>query len=123
MPTIEPRGHQIASLLEERILVVDGAMGTAIQARDLHGGDFGGPGVGGCNEFLVESRPLARKLTDTGVSAVVADPRRVDTYVRADVTPNTCIILEDNGRRSLKRIVTAIRDAGGCLRSTQRPTH
>ncbi|MEO8070012.1 MAG: DHH family phosphoesterase [Acidobacteriota bacterium] len=66
-------------------------------------------------EFLVESRPLVRRLVDDGVPATVADPKRVDSYVRADITPSTCIIVEDNGRRSLKRIVTAIRDAGGSL--------
>jgi nanoRNase/pAp phosphatase (c-di-AMP/oligoRNAs hydrolase) len=66
-------------------------------------------------EFLVESRPMARRLVDDGVLATVADPRRVDSYLRADLTPNTCVIVEDGGRRGLKRIVTAIRDAGGSL--------
>jgi nanoRNase/pAp phosphatase (c-di-AMP/oligoRNAs hydrolase) len=66
-------------------------------------------------EFLVESRPLARRLADDGIPATVADPRRVDSYLRADVTPSTCVIIEDNGRRGLKRLVTAIRDAGGSL--------
>ncbi len=66
-------------------------------------------------EFLVESRPLARRLVESGVPATVGDPKRVDSYLRADVSPNTCVIVEDNGRRSLKRVVTAIRDAGGCL--------
>jgi nanoRNase/pAp phosphatase (c-di-AMP/oligoRNAs hydrolase) len=66
-------------------------------------------------EFLVESRPLARRLVDDGVPATVADPKRVDSYLRADLTPTTCVIVEDNGRRGLKRVVTAIRDAGGSL--------
>ena len=66
-------------------------------------------------EFLVESRPLARRLVEDGVSATVADPRRVDSYLRADLTPTTCVIVEDSGKRPLKRIVTAIRDAGGSL--------
>ena len=66
-------------------------------------------------EFLVESRSLARRLVDDGVPATVADPRRVDSYLRADLSPTTCVIVEDNGRRGLKRIVTAIRDAGGSL--------
>jgi nanoRNase/pAp phosphatase (c-di-AMP/oligoRNAs hydrolase) len=66
-------------------------------------------------EFLVESRPMARRLVDDGISATVADPRRLDSYVRADLTPNTVVIVEDGGRKSLKRIVTAIRDAGGSL--------
>jgi nanoRNase/pAp phosphatase (c-di-AMP/oligoRNAs hydrolase) len=66
-------------------------------------------------EFLVESRPLARRLVDDGIPATVADPKRVDSYLRADLTPNTCVIVEDGGRRGLKRVVTAIRDAGGSL--------
>jgi nanoRNase/pAp phosphatase (c-di-AMP/oligoRNAs hydrolase) len=66
-------------------------------------------------EFLVERRPLARRLVDDHIAATVADPRRVDSYLRADLSPSTCVIVEDNGKRSLKRIVTAIRDAGGSL--------
>ena len=66
-------------------------------------------------EFLVESRPLARRLVDSGVPATVGDPKRVDSYLRTDITPNTCVIVEDSGRRGLKRTVTAIRDAGGSL--------
>jgi nanoRNase/pAp phosphatase (c-di-AMP/oligoRNAs hydrolase) len=66
-------------------------------------------------QFLVENRPLARRLVEDGVSATVADPGRMDSYLRADLNPTTCVIIEDNGRRSLKRIVTAIRDAGGSL--------
>ena len=62
-------------------------------------------------EFLVESRPLARRLVEDGVSVTVADPKRMDSWVRADLTPTTCVILEDNGRRSLKRIVTAVRES------------
>ena len=53
-------------------------------------------------DFLVESRPLARRLHDAGVEASAGDPRRVDTYLKADITPNTCFIVEDNGRRSIK---------------------
>jgi nanoRNase/pAp phosphatase (c-di-AMP/oligoRNAs hydrolase) len=66
-------------------------------------------------EFLVESRPLARRLTESGIPATLGDPKRIDSYLRADISPNTCVLVEDSGRRSLKRIVTAIRDAGGCL--------
>ena len=66
-------------------------------------------------EFLVESRPLARRLVEDGVPATVADPRRVDSYLRADLSPVTCVIVEDTGKRSLKKVVTAIRDAGGSL--------
>jgi nanoRNase/pAp phosphatase (c-di-AMP/oligoRNAs hydrolase) len=66
-------------------------------------------------EFLVESRPLARRLHDAGMQVIAADLRRTDTYVKADLTPSTCVIVEDNGRRSLTKILEAIRDAGGTL--------
>jgi len=66
-------------------------------------------------EFLVESRPLARRLVEDQIAATVADPKKVDSYLRADLSPSTCVLVEDNGTRSLKRIVSAIRDAGGSL--------
>ena len=66
-------------------------------------------------DFLVESRPLARRLHDGEIQASVGDPRRVDTYLKADITPTTCVLVEDNGRRSIKKILAAVRDAGGTL--------
>ena len=66
-------------------------------------------------DFLVESRSLGRRLLDDGIPVTVADPVRVDSYLRADLSPTTCVIVEDTGRRGLKRVVTAIRDAGGSL--------
>src|SRR5687768_1781609 len=66
-------------------------------------------------DFIVESKPVARRLHEAGMNVTAADPRRTDTYLKADVTPGTCIIVEDNGRRSLHKIVDAIRDAGGTL--------
>jgi nanoRNase/pAp phosphatase (c-di-AMP/oligoRNAs hydrolase) len=66
-------------------------------------------------EFLVESKSLARRLHEAGLNVTAADPRRTDTYLKADLTPGTCVIIEDTGRRSLKRIIEAIRDAGGTL--------
>src|SRR5438034_1368029 len=66
-------------------------------------------------EFVVESRSVARRLHDTGVSATTGDPRRADTFVKADLGPSTCVIIEDNARRSLRRILEAVRDAGGTL--------
>src|SRR5438128_10064736 len=43
--------------LGQRILVLDGAMGTMIQAAGLTAADFGGPAYEGCNEFLNLTRP------------------------------------------------------------------
>lgn len=66
-------------------------------------------------EFIVETRPLARRLHEAGVTVVAGDPRRRETWLKADIGPSTCVIIEDNGRRSLKRILEAVRDAGGTL--------
>jgi nanoRNase/pAp phosphatase (c-di-AMP/oligoRNAs hydrolase) len=66
-------------------------------------------------EFLVESRPLARRLHESGIDVAAGDLGRLDTYVRADVSPSTCVIVEDNGRRSLRRILHAVHDAGASL--------
>jgi nanoRNase/pAp phosphatase (c-di-AMP/oligoRNAs hydrolase) len=66
-------------------------------------------------EFIIENRPLARRLHDAGVTVTVGDPRRTDTYLKADIGPGTCVIIEDNGRRSLKKFLEAVRDAGGTL--------
>jgi nanoRNase/pAp phosphatase (c-di-AMP/oligoRNAs hydrolase) len=66
-------------------------------------------------EFLVESRALARKLQAAGLPDTAGDVKRTDTYLKADVSPQTCIIVEDTGRRDLPKIIDAIRDAGGAL--------
>ncbi|MBZ5752866.1 methionine synthase [Metabacillus rhizolycopersici] len=43
--------------LKKRILVLDGAMGTMIQAADLSPADFGGDEYDGCNEYLTLTAP------------------------------------------------------------------
>ena len=51
------RINELKSLLRERILITDGAMGTQIQARGLGPEDFGGEEYEGCNEYLNITRP------------------------------------------------------------------
>src|SRR5437764_5368161 len=66
-------------------------------------------------EFIVENRPLARRLHEAGVTVTAGDSRRTDTWLKADLGPSTCVIIEDNGKRSPKKILEAVRDAGGTL--------
>src|SRR5436190_2340997 len=66
-------------------------------------------------EFIVESKTTSRRLHDAGVHVIAGDPRRTDTYLKADLTPGTCVIIEDNGKRSLKKMLESVRDAGGTL--------
>ncbi len=54
---LESRTRALLQALEERILVLDGATGTALQDADLTAADFGGPELEGCNENLCETRP------------------------------------------------------------------
>ncbi|WP_432362270.1 methionine synthase [Sporosarcina sp. UB5] len=49
--------HPIEQQLENRILIIDGAMGTMLQAEDLSEDDFGGEEYEGCNEYLNILRP------------------------------------------------------------------
>jgi len=66
-------------------------------------------------ELVVESRVLARRLHDAGATVVTADPKRVDTFVKADLLPTTSVIVEDAHQRNLRKVLDAVRDAGGAL--------
>ena len=57
MTASEERRQALTDALESRILVIDGAMGTMLQQRQLTAADFGGPALEGCNENLVRTRP------------------------------------------------------------------
>lgn len=54
---INDRQFDLRSAFEQRIMVLDGAMGTALQSFDLTIEDFGGPEYEGCNEILCRTRP------------------------------------------------------------------
>ncbi|MBI4411939.1 MAG: methionine synthase, partial [Deltaproteobacteria bacterium] len=65
----------LADLLNERILVLDGAMGTMLQQKNLTADDFGGAALEGCNENLVLTRPdvvldIHRKYFEAGSDIV-----------------------------------------------------
>ena len=66
-------------------------------------------------DFIVESRALARRLHDEHLPVTAADPRRADTFIKADIGPGTLVVIEDNACRSLKKILDAVQDAGGTL--------
>jgi nanoRNase/pAp phosphatase (c-di-AMP/oligoRNAs hydrolase) len=66
-------------------------------------------------EFVVEARPLARRLHEADIAVALGDPRRTDTYLKLDFSPSTCVVIEDNGRRSPRKIIEAVRAAGGTL--------
>ena len=72
------RRQALEQAIAERILVLDGATGTAIQAMDLGPDDFGGPELEGCNEHLVLTRPDAiqrmhQSYIDAGADLIETD--------------------------------------------------
>ena len=75
MRDTEARTAALLEALEERILVLDGATGTALQGFDLTAEDFGGPAFEGCNENLCLTRPnvvrgLSRFYLEAGADIV-----------------------------------------------------
>ncbi len=71
MKNLIQQGLALRELLRERILVLDGAMGTMLQQANLTAADFGGAHLEGCNENLVITRPdvvlsIHRKYLEAG---------------------------------------------------------
>src|SRR5882672_4039792 len=87
----EERRKLLEELLAERILVLDGAMGTAIQARHLTAEDFGGAQLEGCNENLVLTRPDVVLDIHRGYLEVGADIVETNTF------GGTSIVLAEYG--------------------------
>src|SRR4029077_6222227 len=75
MRNLNESAKALRELLSERILVLDGAMGTMLQQRNLTAEDFGGAALEGCNENLVQTRPdvvldIHRKYFEAGSDIV-----------------------------------------------------
>ncbi|MGB0087900.1 MAG: homocysteine S-methyltransferase family protein, partial [Planifilum fulgidum] len=62
--------HPLVRRMEEKILILDGAMGTMLQQAGLSAGDFGGEALEGCNEMLNLTRPdLIRRIHEDYLAA------------------------------------------------------
>ncbi len=51
------RTRHLLEIMQEKIIVFDGAMGTSIQRKNLTPADYGGDDLDGCNENLLLTRP------------------------------------------------------------------
>jgi len=81
--------QSVINEMTRRILVIDGAMGTQLQDRNLSAQDFGGPALEGCNEALVLSRPdviedIHRSYLEAGADIVETDTFGATDIVLAD---------------------------------------
>src|ERR1700740_3648824 len=75
MKNLIQQGLALRELLRERMLVLDGAMGTMLQQENLTAADFGGAQLEGCNENLNLTRPdvvlgIHRKYLEAGADIV-----------------------------------------------------
>ncbi|MGQ0508581.1 MAG: methionine synthase [Myxococcaceae bacterium] len=76
----QQRVTALRKALSERILVVDGAMGTLLQSKNLKAADFGGADLEGCNENLVLTRPELIQAIHTEYFQAGADIAETNTF-------------------------------------------
>ncbi len=77
---LDARRALLEAALDERVLVLDGATGTALQAANLTAEDFGGPDLEGCNENLCATRPDVVDGVHEGYLAAGADIVETDSF-------------------------------------------
>ncbi|MCE7794049.1 methionine synthase [Salipaludibacillus sp. CUR1] len=75
--------------LKQRILVLDGAMGTMLQNADLTADDFGGEAYEGCNEYLNVTAPhvitrIYREYLEAGADIIETNTFGATNIVLAD---------------------------------------
>src|SRR6266516_2543218 len=67
-------------VLDHRVLIYDGAMGTNIQRYQLTAEDYGGQATEGCNEYLVLTRPAVIEEIHAGFLEVGCDVIESDSF-------------------------------------------
>lgn len=90
-------GTQLETALANKILVLDGAMGTMIQRQSLTEEDFGGASYDGCNEYLTVTRPDVIRGIHEAYLAAGADVIETNTF---GATP---LVLDEYGLGHLAR--------------------
>lgn len=72
--------YKLNRQLEKKILILDGAMGTMIQQKELSIEDFGGEEYDGCNEYLNITAPLVIKSIHEAYLEAGADIIETNTF-------------------------------------------
>ena len=83
------RRQQLEDALTSRVLILDGAMGTMLQARKPTTADYGGPGLEGCNEHLCRTHPewildVHRAYLDAGADIIETNSFQGSSIVLAE---------------------------------------
>ena len=118
--TASDRVTQLKSLLRERIIVLDGAMGTAIQGRNLGPADFGGAEFEGCNEYLTLTRPeiivdIHRSYLEAGADLVETNTFGATSVVLAEYE------LAGEARRINRVAAQLAREAAAAVSTPEKP--
>ena len=114
------RIDDLRRLLNERILVLDGAMGTSIQGLDLTADDFGGAEYEGCNEYLVITRPEAikgihRRFLEAGADIIESNSFGSMPLVLAEYG------LEHRAREISRAAAAIAREVADAISTAERP--
>ncbi len=117
---VAERTAALEGALAERILVLDGATGTALQARELTAEDFGGPELEGCNENLCRTRPDVVEAVHAGYLEAGADVIETNSF------GGTPLVLAEYGLADhafeINRLAAAIARRAAGRHSTSRRT-
>src|SRR4051812_48675933 len=73
------------SLLREKVVVFDGAMGTFLQSLNLSLDDWGGPNFENCSENLLYTRPDAIEKVHTSFLDVGCDVIETNSFGGSEV--------------------------------------
>jgi len=120
MRKLQESEKALRELLGQRILVLDGAMGTMLQQRNLTAADFGGPALEGCNENLVQTRPdvvldIHRKYYEAGADIVETNSFGGTPLVLAEYG------LQDNAHELNRRAAELARQAADEFSTPAKP--
>ena len=78
-------------MLQEKVVIFDGATGTHLQGQGLSAEDFGGEHLNGCNEYLVVSKPAAVQRVHSDYLEAGCDVVETDSF------GGTAIVLAEYG--------------------------
>jgi 5-methyltetrahydrofolate--homocysteine methyltransferase len=118
--TPEQRRQALYAAIGQRVLVLDGAMGTMLQQRHLAAADFGGAALEGCNENLVRTRPdvlldIHRAYLEAGSDIVETNSFGSTDIVLAEYG------LQDDARELSERAAQLARQAADEFSTPERP--
>src|SRR6202049_659406 len=120
MRNLNESAKVLRELLSERILVLDGAMGTMLQQRSLTAEDFGGAALEGCHENLARRRSgvglgIHRKYFEAGSDIVERTSFGGATIVLAEYG------LSADAHELNRRAAELARQGGGGIRTPGKP--